>query len=109
MPREQIHPYAVEAIRLLGTQVAIARRERAMPEAELAERIGVSRSTVRRIERGDRRVAIGTMLDAAAVLGVPLFHPEPDRLQLELARATDALRLLPDRVRLGGRDLDDDF
>ena len=94
---------------LLGAQIAIARRERGMTEADLAERLDVSRPTVRRIERGSPGVAIGTVFDASALLGVPLFAIDADRVALERERATNALRLLPTKVRRSGAELDDDF
>lgn len=109
MARQQQHPYAMEAVRLLGTQIAIARRERGISEAKLSERLGITRPTLRRIERGEPSVAIGTVFDAAAVLAVPLFHEDSGRVALELSRATDALRLLPDRVRSTQQEVHDDF
>ena len=109
MARAQRHPHAIDAAQLLGTRIAAARRARRMTEAELAERLGISRPTVRRVERGDLGVALGTVFDAAALLGVPLFDPDPDRVRLELARATDQLRLLPARVRRSTSPGADDF
>ncbi|EOG9025643.1 multiprotein-bridging factor 1 family protein [Pseudomonas aeruginosa] len=52
-------PLPVErAIRKLGSDVALARRRRRISQASLAERIGASVSTVRRMEKGDARVPI---------------------------------------------------
>ncbi len=52
-------PLPVErAIGKLGNDVSLARRRRHLSQASLAERIGSSVSTIRRIEKGDIRVPI---------------------------------------------------
>jgi ribosome-binding protein aMBF1 (putative translation factor) len=52
-------PLPVErAIGKLGNDVSLARRRRHLSQASLAERIGSSVSTIRRIEKGDVRVPI---------------------------------------------------
>lgn len=101
-------PVAVEAARLLGARVRLARRERRWTVAELAERIGVTRTTLRKVERGDLTVGLGVALEAAAVVGVPLFHADQDRRALEVLRVDDRLALLPQAVRRP-TEFDDDF
>lgn len=96
-----------EALRLFGARVRLARQRRRLTVAQLAERVGVSRTTIQKIERGDPGVALGTAFEAATLLGVTLFHSDPDRRRLEAARVDDMLALLPESVRLTGRD--DDF
>jgi transcriptional regulator with XRE-family HTH domain len=88
-----------EATRLLGSRIALARRERRWSVQELAERVGVTRVTIHRIEQGDPRVGLGIAFEAAAVLGVPLFDEDPSRRRLEAARTADRLAVLPARVR----------
>jgi DNA-binding transcriptional regulator YiaG len=44
------------AIRKLGTDLSLARRRRHISQASLAERMGASLSTVRRMEQGDARI-----------------------------------------------------
>jgi transcriptional regulator with XRE-family HTH domain len=61
----------------------------------LAERAQISTHTLKRAERGDLGVAVGTMLQLAALVGVPLYDDDP-RLAAE-ARAGRAL--LRRRVR----------
>ena len=52
-------PLPVErAIQKLGGDLSLARRRRHISQASLAERIGSSLSTVRRMEKGDMRVPI---------------------------------------------------
>lgn len=99
---------AREAARLLGLSVAIGRRERRWTQRELADRLGVSEVTVRKVERGDPSVALGTTLEAAVLVGAPLFDADADRRALAVARATDRLALLPATVHRP-QPVDDDF
>ena len=63
-------PMPVErAIRKLGRDVALARRRRHISQASLAERMGASLSTVRRMEKGDVRVPIHFFARALHVFG----------------------------------------
>ena len=101
-------PVALEAARLLGARVRLTRRERRWTLQELAERVGVTHVTMRKVENGDPTVGIGVAFEAAAVLGVPLFHQEAARRALEAARVDDRLALLPQQVRTPAH-VDDDF
>ena len=92
-------PMAVEAGRLLGNTVRVARRERRWTVEELAERVGVNHGTIRKVERGDLSVGLGPAFEAAALLGVPLFDDDARRRSLEAARIADRLAVLPERVR----------
>ncbi len=96
-----------EAARLLGQRVAAARRERQWTLAELAERVGVTSTTLRKVERGDVTVSLGVAFEAAVVLGVPLFSADDDRRRLEAARVDDRLAVLPATVRKPRRVHDD--
>lgn len=99
-----------QAAQLLGAQIRIARQERKWTESELAERVGISIKTLRNVERGATSVALGTVFDAATVVGVPLFHEESTRLTRELAAARAQLALLPKRTRKHARrSVDDEF
>jgi transcriptional regulator with XRE-family HTH domain len=100
---------AVDAARMLGNQLAVARRRQRRTAAEVAERVGVTRVTLRRIERGDPSTAIGLYFDTAAVLGVPLFGVEGPELAELVARGERELALLPARIRGADLDVDDDF
>jgi transcriptional regulator with XRE-family HTH domain len=62
---------------LLGREIRLARKQRKMTEADLASRIGIARSTLQLIEKGQPKVEIGLAFEAAALLGVPLFVDEP--------------------------------
>ena len=98
-----------EALRLLSMQIKMARKERRMTEAELAERIGVARSTVQLIEKGAPTVAVGLVFEAARVVGVGLFVPEATSLTPLVERARDRLMLLPKSIRRRKAVADNDF
>ena len=98
-----------ESIRVLGSALKAARLDRRMTQAELAERLGTSRFTVMAIERGDPKVGVGTVFEAAAIVGLPLVASD-DRMLREQARRTHALLgLLPTRVGRKPVVTDDDF
>ena len=105
-----ITPQARDAARLLGAQVAAARRRRRWTAARLAEQANISEPTFRKIERGDATVSLGSVLDVAVLVGVPLFGVDAERLG-ELADHGEArVALLPARiVAIGDEGLDDDF
>ncbi len=106
--RKVFSPVTREAARLLGQQVSVARRERRWTLEELAERVGVTHVTMRKVERGDPNVSLGIAFEAASVLGIPLFHQDPDRRRLEARRLEDRLTALPQTVRRRRR-VDDEF
>ena len=101
-------PITIEAAGLLGSRVRLARRERRWTVEQLAERVGVTHTTIRKVERGDLTVALGTAFEAAAVLGVTLFHEDEARRSLEAGRIADRLSVLPKAVRAVA-EVDDDF
>jgi transcriptional regulator with XRE-family HTH domain len=101
-------PVTVEAARLLGARIRLARGERRWTLQELAERVGVTHVTMRKVERGELTVTLGVAFEAAAVVGVPLFHEEPSRRALEAGRVDDRLAVLPQLVRKPA-EVDDDF
>lgn len=100
-------PRARDAIHVLGAQISAARRRRRLSTVRLAQQINVSLPTLRKIERGEPSVAIGTVLDAAVAVGVPLFSEDIERLA---AHIEDRVALLPARVApIGDYGLNDDF
>jgi transcriptional regulator with XRE-family HTH domain len=101
-------PLTVEAARLLGSRIRLARKERGWTVDQLAERVGVAHVTISKVERGDLTVALGTVFEAAAVVAVPLFDPDPGRRSLEAERVANRLALLPNLVRPAVK-VEDDF
>ena len=61
------HRRAAEA---LGARLRLARERRRMPAAELAERAGVSRMVIYKIEHGDLSVGVGALIRVLGVLGL---------------------------------------
>jgi transcriptional regulator with XRE-family HTH domain len=86
------------AVKALGQNIALARRRRGMSQADLASRMGVSVSTVRRLEDGHSGTAITYLGSALQVFG------ELEKLRLLLDTPTDSVGLalmdaeLPTRV-----------
>lgn len=107
------HPYSqqtLEAARLLGLEIARARRERRWTAADLAERAGITRTTLRKVEHGDPTVGLGFAFEAAAVVGVPLFDAVSlDDLSKLSSHSANRLALLPTRVRESEQAVHDDF
>lgn len=97
----RLAPIAVRrALKQLGSDLRDARRRRRIPTALMAERVGVTRMTLAKAERGDGSVSIGVYASMLFVLGLL------DRLaQLGSARedvvgmALEAERL-PQRIHL---------
>lgn len=102
-------PYSLDAAGLLGERIRIARRGRRWSQEQLAERTGITPGTLIKIERGDPSVRLGTAFEAAALVGVPLFHEDRSRLALDLDRARARSALLPQRVRSRGEAVKDEF
>lgn len=101
--------YTIDAAQLLGAQVRNARHERRWSAQELADRIGISRVTLHKVEQGDPGVGLGIAFEAAALVGVPLFEEDPARLSASAAQVKDRLALLPQRIRARGEPVKDDF
>ena len=98
-----------EALVLLGKQIRLARKGRRMSEHDLAARVGIARSTLQRLEKGDPTVEIGLVLEAATLTGVDLFVPEATTLAPQIDRVDDKLALMPGSIRRPRREVDDDF
>jgi DNA-binding XRE family transcriptional regulator len=105
----RVHSRVVRhAAQILGAEVRAGRAERGWTAKELAERVDVSERTVRNVERGALGVALGTALDCAALVGVPLFYEDEQRLATEAERAR--VTLIGKRVRpRTPEDVDLDF
>lgn len=109
---KQTHTYlpATEyALQALGAQIAAARRALGWTATELAARLGVTPRVVSKLERGSTSTAIGTVIEAAVLCGVPLFGADAAALRDVAAREQMRLALLPSRVRRRPLELRDDF
>ena len=101
--------YAREAAELLGLMIRNTRTERGITVADVAERAGVSRGLVHRIEQGEMGSSIGAAFEVAAVIGLRLFEADPTTLTRHLSMESDRLTLLPRSVRTGTTRVKDDF
>ena len=99
MPRSAGHPptTVLKTLRQLGADLRDARRRRRIPTAVLADRVAISRSTLRRVERGDSAVSLGIYATVFWALG--LF----DRFTDLAAPARDHVGLALDEERLPER------
>ncbi len=60
MPKQRTYSqYAQEAAVLMGEQIKLGRKQRHWSEINLAERAGISRATLQKIENGAMSCAVG--------------------------------------------------
>lgn len=111
MPKAEIRTgiIAKAALSHFATLLRVQRKERNLTLDELADRLGISTPTVRKMLEGSASVAIGTYFEAAHILGVPLFDPDSDRFAVTASRTVEVESLLPKRVRTRPQEIDDDF
>ena len=102
--------YVKDAAILLGKHIQLARKARRLTEHDCAERVGISRTTLQKIEKGDLKCELGIVLEAAALVGVKLFDIDPNHsLALSLESVSDKLALLPKSIRSSRQGVDDAF
>jgi transcriptional regulator with XRE-family HTH domain len=110
MPKKRVYSKVTkEAARLLGKQIKLARKQRHWSETELAERAGVVRATVQKIERGSLNCLMGFVFEVATLVGLKLFDAEPDSLRRHLAQTDERIALLPKHTHHRKRKVDDEF
>ena len=101
--------YSQDATALLGQMIREVRLSRKLTAAELAERAGISRGLIQRIEQGDPGCTIGLVFETAAILGIKLFDAGPHTLANKKAQQERMVALLPKTVRTSPKALKDDF
>lgn len=101
--------YSQDALALLGGLIRTARIERKLTAKEIAERAGISRGLLQRIEKGDPKCAIGSVFEVAAILGVPLFNTDDKTLRIHRGYVEEKLALLPKSIRKPSHTVEDDF
>ncbi|WP_213993029.1 helix-turn-helix transcriptional regulator [Sodalis sp. dw_96] len=90
-----------QALKKLGRDIQDARKRRRISTSLMAERIGITRATLSRLEAGDPKVSMGSYAIALYVLG------KLDELEKIIDRTRDPLGLdlmdeqLPVRIRTG--------
>lgn len=101
--------YSQEAFNLLSKLIRTARIGQKLTVQEIANRAGVSRGLVQRIEKGDPKCEIGTVFEIATIVGVTLFETDQSALRKHARQVEEKLALLPKSVRKQTKDVDDDF
>jgi len=101
--------YAREAAALLGRLIQLARKEKKMTAQDLADRAGIARGTLRKIEQGNLSCEWGIVFEIAALVGVKLFDIDQPVLEKELDAIKNKIALLPQSIRKSNRDIDDNF
>ena len=113
MAKPQTRPYSrytQDATGLMGDLIRKARLERKQTLEDLAERAGISRGLLQRIERGDPGCAIGAVFEVAALSSIPLFGLDRDQLRNTVRQMAETLTLLPKAAREATRrPVKDDF
>ena len=101
--------YCRDAAALLGALIREARNARKLTAQELADRAGISRGLLQRIEKGNLKCEIGAVFEVATIVGVKLFDADEATLTRYMAQAKEKLALLPKSVRKKQKPVRDDF
>jgi transcriptional regulator with XRE-family HTH domain len=101
--------YNREATALLGALIREARNDRKLTAKELADRAGISRGLLQRIEKGNLKCEIGAVFEVATIVGVKLFDADENTLTKYLSQTREKLALLPKSVRKKSKLVHDDF
>ena len=104
-----ISSYAKESIVLMASLIRTARIEQRISTTELAERSGISRSLLQRIEKGDTKCSIGAVFEVATIVGVRLFDANESSITKHIRQVEDKLALLPKSVYQKKCIIDDNF
>ncbi|MGE4552770.1 MAG: helix-turn-helix transcriptional regulator, partial [Desulfovibrionaceae bacterium] len=93
----------------LGNLIREGRMAARLTAEALAERAGISRALLHRMESGDPGCAVGAVLEVAAIVGVPLFDADADTMTILRSHSQEKRALLPKAVRTPAGDVQDDF
>lgn len=109
MKQRTYSKYAKEAAFLLGQQIKLGRKNRKWSEQNLANRAGISRATLQKIESGELSPSIGLVFEVATLVGVPLFEQDSRALATSIDLTQSKIALLPKRIKNKTKTVDDDF
>lgn len=109
--KERIYSrHSKDAAILLGKYIQFGRKERALTEVDLADRAGISRTTLQKIEKGDLKCELGLYFEVATLVGVPLFGADSSTaISANVERINDKLALLPKSIHKKKKEVDDAF
>ncbi|MCW8275179.1 helix-turn-helix domain-containing protein [Pseudomonas sp. PCH199] len=108
MANRTYSPMTLSALQIFSQLIQIKRKERGLTQQALAERVGVSRSLVQRVESADPRCEIGVVFEMASLLGIQLFQASDSHSTL-LASLQDKLALLPAHILVPKQEVSNDF
>ncbi len=110
MAKQRIYSrYAQDAVTLMGEQIRLQRKQRHWTEQNLADRAGIARATLQKIEKGAMSSAIGLVFEVAALVGIRLFATEHGPLSRHIEYTRDKMALLPQRIHMPRKAVQDDF
>ena len=112
MPKQATRTYSritSHAAALLGKQIKIARKESKMTAQDLADRAGISRGLLQRVEKGNLKCQVGAVFEVATLVGIKLFDADESSLIARIRQADDKIALLPKHIRTSNKVVDDDF
>ncbi|MCP5347371.1 MAG: helix-turn-helix transcriptional regulator [Gammaproteobacteria bacterium] len=101
--------HTLQALKVFASQIKLARKNHRWSEEELAERAGTSRSTLRRVEKGEPSAEIGLYFEIATLLGIPLFGEDSKSLRTVQKNLDMELALLPKRIDKESKEVFDEF
>ena len=68
--KQVIYPRHQEILATMGEQFTLARLRRSLTLVQVAERAGIHRETLRKVEKGDASVALGSYFNVLRVLNL---------------------------------------
>jgi ribosome-binding protein aMBF1 (putative translation factor) len=101
--------YSRDAAALLGALIREARNERKLTAQDLANRAGISRGLLQRIEKGNLKCEIGAVFEVATIVGITLFEADGSALARHMRQTKEKLALMPKSVRKKSKKVSDDF
>ena len=99
----------LSVLKTLAAMIKASRLERGMSQIEMSRRLGVSRYTVIAVEKGDPGVGVGTVFEAATIVGIPLLADDQHELTKLASTVAGLASVLPERGRRKKVTLEDDF
>jgi len=100
---------AREAAVLMGQEIKLGRKQRQWTEKNLADRAGISRATLQKIENGEMSCSVGSVFEVATLVGIKLFEPDSMPLSKHIEHTQDKVALLPKRIKTKKKTVRDDF
>lgn len=99
----------LQSIKIFALQIQAARKQQGWSEAELAERAGTTRPTIRQIEKGNPATSLGLYFEVATLLGIPLYDADSQKLTGIQNNLELQIALLPKRIDKDRGEVFDDF